>query len=408
MSTFKIDTFKIDTEWENPMDASGETLRQTWARISIHIKNECITEFYDIQRGYVKTAVYGPTYPLAEWICLNWWALTQEAERPIPNINQRHNIKYAREGFALPNLTFFPQGNWVKASWKPFTLSSQSGRFITQPGKTTIPTKDFIAELQNFVDKTVRKLEDKGIKESPLQNIWKTLKISQRDPAETKFCEIAGKLGLDPYEIQELTSDQIIQAHKILPKTLRDEFFQAANPNQIINEAQKITEISKNIRISTHKPQFPEFRLQPQEPAWNTGYRLAKTIKEHGISYKSLKKAIRLKQTDIGTFNGLAHFNGKITIYHTTPKTKTSQAFLIGQAICEQLTQREPLALLTSAKTPRQARNRAFAAEMLAPAQQIQEKLNQGLTDSEIADELKVSPYVIEYQKENHRLAEIA
>lgn len=231
------------------MHASGEILRQTWARISIYIKDECITEFYNTQNGSVKNAVYGPTYPLAEWICLNWWALTQEAERPIPNINQRHNIKYAREGFALPSLTFFPQGNWVKASWEPFAPSSQSGRFIAQSGKAAIPAKDFIAELQNFVGKTVCRLEDKGTKESPLQDIWKTIKMSQSDPVETKFCKIAGKLGLDPYEIQELTGDQIIQAGKILPRTLRDEFFQAVNPNQIISEPQKITGTSQMIHL---------------------------------------------------------------------------------------------------------------------------------------------------------------
>lgn len=69
-------------------------------------------------------------------------------------------------------------------------------------------------------------------------------------------------------------------------------------------------------------------------------------------------------------------------------------------------------ALVTTRGTERQRRNRAFAAEFLAPAVAIRERLPQGRLGeedlAELAETFSVSEWVIRHQVENHGLAELA
>jgi Zn-dependent peptidase ImmA (M78 family) len=57
-------------------------------------------------------------------------------------------------------------------------------------------------------------------------------------------------------------------------------------------------------------------------------------------------------------------------------------------------------------------RNRAFAAEFLAPAEALRASISQKLVDPHelevLADRFRVSPFVIGHQLRNHRIATVA
>jgi len=99
---------KVSVEWEDPCAAKGEELRATWCRLSIQIGQIPVTRIHDERLQTVREAVYCSAYPLAEWFAFNWWSLLNEIERPW-SAAERHNLRYAREGFALPNLEFFSE-----------------------------------------------------------------------------------------------------------------------------------------------------------------------------------------------------------------------------------------------------------------------------------------------------------
>ena len=67
--------------------------------------------------------------------------------------------------------------------------------------------------------------------------------------------------------------------------------------------------------------------------------------------------------------------------------------------------------ILSSLATDRQARSRAFAAELLAPAESLRRRLGSTLVEPEQVDELGheygVSTEVIRRQIENHGLATV-
>ena len=67
--------------------------------------------------------------------------------------------------------------------------------------------------------------------------------------------------------------------------------------------------------------------------------------------------------------------------------------------------------LVTNTQTEHQQRNRAFAAEFLAPAEAIRERLPASHLSEEdvedLAQEFRVSGFVVRHQIENHKLAVI-
>ena len=99
--------------------------------------------------------------------------------------------------------------------------------------------------------------------------------------------------------------------------------------------------------------------------------------------------------------------------YVVAARGETGQRFLAARALGDYLDRSWPgPAILSSLATNRQAQSRAFAAEFLAPAESLRQRLNGGAVEPERVDELGaefgVSSHVIRHQIENHGLATIA
>jgi Zn-dependent peptidase ImmA (M78 family) len=89
-----------------------------------------------------------------------------------------------------------------------------------------------------------------------------------------------------------------------------------------------------------------------------------------------------------------------------------NRRFAFCRALFEYLIASEtPSALVTTARTERQKRNRAFAAELLAPTEWLREAWGGQLVGyealEEAAEALGVSSEVVRRQLENHRIARL-
>ena len=94
------------------------------------------------------------------------------------------------------------------------------------------------------------------------------------------------------------------------------------------------------------------------------------------------------------------------------PKREAGKRFLMARALGEYVGRFEPgPALLSALATERQARSRAFAAELLAPSESLRRQLRGRPVEPEQVDELAleygVSTEVIRHQMENHGLATV-
>jgi hypothetical protein len=103
---------------------------------------------------------------------------------------------------------------------------------------------------------------------------------------------------------------------------------------------------------------------------------------------------------------------GKSFRCYTGKVGRESSQFLLARAICAYIESGgDDMTVLSGAITQRQKRNRAFAAELLAPAEAIEKRIGSNLVNfedvEEIGREFCVSSYVIAHQIENHGLGTI-
>lgn len=136
-----------------------------------------------------------PTYPLAEWIALNWWsALAPTARR------DGHGLRLlgAGDGFPWPDLTLRPGPGYVGASLRRLDRDPFVVRFLSSV-EAILDAESTAGELARFIDATVRRLDEAHITGTPLQDEWNA--ITATDEPERDFCLVAAALGFDPYDI---------------------------------------------------------------------------------------------------------------------------------------------------------------------------------------------------------------
>ena len=78
-----MNNLQLDFEWQDPAGAKGDELCATWASLSILIDGNPVTELQDKQTKAVRTWVFLPLFPLAEWLADNWWFLRSEVGRSL-------------------------------------------------------------------------------------------------------------------------------------------------------------------------------------------------------------------------------------------------------------------------------------------------------------------------------------
>ena len=125
-----------------------------------------------------------------------------------PGFHRRHNLRFAREGYALPNLSFIPSGERTTLVWKPESLPQADIAFLSEgwAGLDSTLVRD---ELASLVETVIRRLDDRGLHETPLQQDWAAIRDAEPDEAE--FCRLAARLGLDPYDLSDEMQSELIE-----------------------------------------------------------------------------------------------------------------------------------------------------------------------------------------------------
>ncbi|MHB8522890.1 MAG: ImmA/IrrE family metallo-endopeptidase [Limisphaerales bacterium] len=364
------DRLQLSVEWEDPCAAKGEELRATWCRLSIHVGQIPVTRVHDERAQTVREAIYCSAYPLAEWFAFNWWSLLNEPERSS-GAGERHNLRFAREGFALPDLELFSEESYVRTVWKPYRPTAAPVRFLDE-GFALLESKAFVAEIETFVGKVVARLESQGISNTALAGEWTAIRETPR--SERQFCETAGALGLDPYDLADKKADEILSVAKNLPVEMKREFFLAADANALTEQARWVSKCLRQLE----KGNLPVIRVGD----------------EHQL-------------------DAVARLAASLGPQVATSKGRdSSKSYLLARSLCEYLCSgSEESALLTRISSDRQKRCRAFAAELLAPADGLRKLLSgPRIARDEVAEaaaNFRVSEWLVEHQVLNHRIAQV-
>ncbi len=436
----------MDFEWVSPEGARGPELRATWARLCISVGDEHVTRVEDLASHGTRGGVYGPLYPVAEWIVGNWWFLLHEVASPDKDSSKeytrRHNLAAAAEGFSLPSLVIKPEGERTLLVWSRRLLPRHGIQFINE-NKATVDTNQLESELRSFIQAVVTRLEDEGVQGTLLAEEW--LAINDADAEERAYCAALGRLGLDPYAPEtEATGHAVINLAELLPPHVFDEFMHTADPLELEAQGASLTRfLTEAGALELDLPALRRLKEETKTLAahasgqtlpWDQGYVFAQGLRAflNGSATPPVSTVANLGKllsappdawaSAVSATNGMSSFlkaavgamRTQSPYFAVAPvRNETGRVFLLCRALYEYLTTPEPsAAVVTNANSEQQKRNRAFAAEFLAPAAQLRDNIHKNVVSNDDITDLAAlfgtSEYVIRHQIWNHNLATIS
>ena len=441
---------QFHVEWQEAPGARDPVLAQTWCRLTIEADGRVVTRVVDDRASSVRNGVYGSAFPLCRWIVENWWFLQHEAyrfHRPYGSRDlardigsrgwvQRHSLLAAREGGALPDLTLFRDDDRVVARWL------RDGADATHPflhfvseGQARMSVDEAARGLREFVDRVLARLDTERAQEvEDTRKDWTA--IAESTAEERELCGWAARLGVDPYDPDELTDqhEAMMKASvSTLEAELRDDLLDVSTADELPADVAWISAARKKAMSAdphaASKPKRPPPSATRKGTAHETGYACARSFRQH-VSIPNGGRPVDVPEVmrELGWAQSPSVTTASkpaSPIAAMVDGGPSRAAVAVVPAGCASGEARFRLAralflhhfgaapgrrLVTSAHTWDQRASRAFAAEFLVPAAALAGQVGPRISPQdidELADHYEVSQRVVEHQIENHRLGSL-
>jgi hypothetical protein len=445
---------RFHIEWEKAAGVRDRLLRATWARLEISARDgdrevfltRCLSEdSQSLRRG-----VYGSVFPLVTWIVENWWSIFHESLRGDsfrggrslvndPSLMpwfRRHCLLAGRGGYALPDLALYRDGAWLVARCVPDPTDADNPypvRFVNDEELRPLPPGSVEQELVQFVDTVIGRVQQFAPNESEGKELianWNAIRCA--NSKEAALCSAAAAMGLDPYDPDELSEELsalIAGPFQSLPPSLRDDLAEATTGPSLPVDLDWVraagAESGTLPEPGYHVPELADGHT----PAHVTGYQRARQFVDR-YGRPPVDDLIGFLHDRCGwsgiaqapaPMNGVASrinamiapdADGKVRLTPSAHRHPESNRFLVGRALffAPSIKDQAMPRLITRASSWPQRASRAFAAELLAPSDEIGRRIDREVDDDQIAalaHEFGVSPRVIGHQIENHQLARI-
>jgi hypothetical protein len=410
---------RFSVEWKDDVKNAAAEERATVADFRLLLDEKNVTMHLRGNKNfeYVTIALYA----LAEGLARDWWILFGGRDRELSLI--RH-----RGGYAVPDIRLRYDGAAFEIVAHQRTYINPDIRFWSGPCEV-LSRKQAESEIGGFIEFVLDRLERKNIRDTGAALRWARVQASRESPEEAQFCEAAGALGLDPYQIEAAQSDTIQTAASIFDSESLTEFLAgAAEYDQralldwvrtVENRPRHTSRVGELAAIAKAAAEQSPPRMEDR--SWSLGYRRARAMRrvlglKLGERFSSFKHLARTLGASDGyelaaSVDGIralrSDHNEEIRI-HIRNHGSLAEAFVphlftfaraVGDATCFLEESKTPINDLHSAS--RQAAGRAFAAEFLAPIDEIESMHKDGHDFVSIADEFVVSTAVIAHQMEN-------
>ena len=426
---------EFKSDWVEPDGVNGPELSATWAALEIRVGDAPVTRVLDAKARTVRDFVYVPLYPLAEWLVANWWFLTQECENPAKagagDFRRRHSLVANREGYAYPDLNITPSGTHTRLSWTAGPAHWSRVEFLKN-GEAWLDNDNFRETCADFIDGVIRRLVSCAVVDTYMQEEWAVIQAADSD--EARFCAVAAGLGWDPYALDDAGCRAILRLDRKLG-VLLDEAVHAMDARNLESECAAIISAAaagQNALPLRRVRQFADGAAhcrKAREQPWASGYELARSLRDYlGIGNVALpttalladalqEHTTQLEQamqpvdslTAAPLIDGVIARRAGDSPAFAFRRCGESRRFHFCRALAEVIALPGKDALITKARSARQQRNRAFAAEFLAPSDALRERVKRPFVDAddiaELADEFGVYSEVVRHQVVNHNIA---
>lgn len=413
-----MSALEIHCSWEPAERITAPELAATFCRLRISVDGVPVTACMRTGSG-LADAVCVSAYPLAEWLALHWHGVLHAPARD--GVGMR--LSEAAEGWALPDLAFRATGADVELLWRASAVPASGVRFLSGGG-ARVPTGQLATALGRFVETVVGRLAETGISDSALQREWAALKALS--PAEAAFARACGRLGVDPFA-EDPRLELLPSLVEALPESEADEVLSAADISELGALRKRVhawnerlqggAVVGVDIRALRREAVAAE---ESESTPWKRGYALAREVRHRlRLGGGGVPSARASAWVNAGVWSrvGRAHalealvdLNRPETLrFVAAGRSPQARAFLACRALHAALVApRGARAVVTSSCLPRQQAGRAFAAELLAPAEVVRREVDAargaGVEDipAVVARRLGVAVPVVLHQAENH------
>ncbi len=355
-----------------------------------------------------------------------WWHLWYEfgdTIRQKPGFEHRHDLSFAGDGFALPRLTIVPSSERLQlmaTRWAPRHAPIE----FVEDAEAFVSRAELETEFRTIVEavlERLRNIHDEGSASDSLGDAWNA--INSLDPEEVEFSAAAALLGTDPFDVDPRLADSVAAFSQRAAPSIRKEALASCDESNLSRVGEWLDDAVAALERTGKRNGWAEVRetvkpVQAAEP-WQRGYELANSVRRH-----------------LGICDGRFDFrpDGPLAVHHsmaavpckrihglvaagapaciTAERNEAGKRFLLARALGDFIGRSEQgPGILTSLYTDRQAQSRAFAAELLAPAESLRARLGDEPVEGDMIDEFGrefgVSSQVILHQMENHGLARL-
>lgn len=409
---------KLSADWLDDAENAAAEEQATVADVRMTVASRNVMQhfFEDSLSDHVTVALYGLVHGLTH----DWWSIFGARNREFSLLNYR-------SGYLLPDVRFWFDGSAFEVDVRQRAYLNPDVRFWGGM-KEVLSRAEAEAALSEIIEMVLERLKAAKLDQTSAALRWKRVQ-SSRNSAGQAFCEAAGSLGLDPYSIADDAACFIETAEQIFEREPLVEFFSGANG---VKQAPLLDWV-KNMRShrgfryrladlkSLASQTVRNAPAKAGQPAWAMGYRRARVMRETlGLTqnhrFQSFKDLARL--LGAGKSYGIArHVDGirallseredglqiHLRDHGTSGEAPAAHSFAftraVGDAVCFPDSSLSPINDAHHAY--RQAAGRAFAAEFLAPVDEVRSMLADKHDIVTIANEFAVSTNVIERQVEN-------
>jgi len=405
-------------DWQDDAINAATEERATVGDLQIFLNEQNVTKHIldDKVSDHVTVALYG----LVDGVVHDWWAIFGARDREIP-------LARYRTGYLLPDIR-------IRFDGAVFEISAHQSAYTDPDLRFWGGTREILSRekgeawLSSLVQEVLTRLEGQGIRNTSAALRWRRVQSSLASD-ERFFCEAAGSLGRDPYQITNEVADFIEKAEHLFGTETLVEFVLGSED---VDQSRLIAWVDRMMRTKGFRYRLADLRpivdtierecpTRPGQAAWAAGYRRA----------RAMRRALNIEQHHrFASFQDLARLLGAAKNYNLAPtvdgisalrregpdgihvhirnhgdykNTTATHLFVlsraVGDAVCFPAVEPSPINRLHNAY--RQAAGRAFAAEFLAPIDEIRSMRENEHDEYSIANEFCVAPAVIEHQIEN-------
>ncbi|MGV1003643.1 MAG: ImmA/IrrE family metallo-endopeptidase [Candidatus Nanopelagicales bacterium] len=296
----------------------------------------------------------------------------------------------------------------------PANRQHEAARFLSEADLLLSPPEVEETWLR-FVEETIEQLQHSKIHHTPLQTEWEA--VASADDEVAAFCRTAAALGLDPYDLDEDLPDQILQLGESIPDSSLLEDLAASTKLTDIDLAGRWVREALGRLESASGPPTPRIGFEPLptgrwERPWELGYARARVPPELGVlpdQGLDIEALLGVKATQLPAPDSVVGFKrreGNVVVPQAT--AHVARRFTAARALGRRTFDDRRGGLLLTQRHGDYAgkMERAFAAELLAPAEGIDMRLGDDESDeavTAVAAGFDVSVFVIVHQMDNQR-----